>query len=51
VDERRKEHLKHLNKYYLLLVDIRQRNYAEFEKDSDKSKNKKSLGSPQLSGE
>jgi uncharacterized protein YutE (UPF0331/DUF86 family) len=34
VDERIKEHLKHLNKYYLLLVDIRQRNYTDFEKDA-----------------
>ena len=34
MDERIKEHLKHLNKYYLLLVDIRQRNYTDFEKDA-----------------
>ena len=34
MDERIKEHLKHLNKYYLLLFDIRQRNYADFEKDA-----------------
>jgi uncharacterized protein YutE (UPF0331/DUF86 family) len=34
VDERIKEHLKHLNKYYLLLVDIKEKNYTDFEKDA-----------------
>jgi len=33
VDERIKEHLKHLNKYYLLLIDIRKRDPEEFEND------------------
>jgi uncharacterized protein YutE (UPF0331/DUF86 family) len=34
VDERIKEHLKHLNKYYLLLADIREKKYTDFEKDA-----------------
>jgi uncharacterized protein YutE (UPF0331/DUF86 family) len=34
VDERIKEHLKHLNKYYLLLADIRKKDYKDFEKDA-----------------
>jgi len=34
VDERIKEHLKHLNKYYLLLTDIREKKYADFKKDA-----------------
>jgi uncharacterized protein YutE (UPF0331/DUF86 family) len=34
VDERIKEHLKHLNKYYLLLEDIRKKDYKDFEKDA-----------------
>ena len=34
MDERIKEHLKHLNKYYLLLADIRGKNYRDFEKDA-----------------
>lgn len=33
MDERIKEHLKHLNKYYLLLIDIRKRDPEEFEND------------------
>ena len=33
MDERIKGHLKHLNKYYLLLADIREKNYTDFEKD------------------
>ena len=34
MDERIKEHLKHLNKYYLLLADIREKKYADFKKDA-----------------
>lgn len=34
MDERIKEHLKHLNKYYLLLREIRKKDYAEFKKDA-----------------
>jgi len=34
VDERIKEHLKHLNKYYLLLSDIRKNDYKNFAKDA-----------------
>ena len=34
MDQRIKEHLKHLNKYYLHLVDIRQRAYTDFENDA-----------------
>jgi uncharacterized protein YutE (UPF0331/DUF86 family) len=34
VDERIKEHLKHLNKYCLLLADIRKKPYKDFEKDA-----------------
>ena len=34
MDERIKEHLKHLNKYYLLLADIRKKPYKDFEKDA-----------------
>jgi uncharacterized protein YutE (UPF0331/DUF86 family) len=34
VDDRIKEHLKHLNKYYLLLREIQKKNYQEFEKDA-----------------
>ena len=34
MDERIKEHLKHLNKYYLLLADVRKKPYKEFEKDA-----------------
>ena len=34
MDERIKEHLKLLNKYYLLLADIRGKNYTDFEKDA-----------------
>ena len=34
VDERIKEHLKHLNKYYLLLADVRKKPYKEFETDA-----------------
>lgn len=33
VDERIREYLKHLNKYYLLLKDIRDVDYKRFEKD------------------
>ena len=29
MDERIKEHLKHLNKYYLLLREIRKKDYAD----------------------
>jgi uncharacterized protein YutE (UPF0331/DUF86 family) len=34
VDERIKEHLKFLNKYYLLLIDVRKKQYKDFEKDA-----------------
>jgi uncharacterized protein YutE (UPF0331/DUF86 family) len=34
VDERIKEHLKFLNKYYLLLKDVRKKQYKDFEKDA-----------------
>ena len=34
MDERIKEHLKHLNKYYLHLADIRKKKHADFEKDA-----------------
>jgi len=34
VDERIKEHLKLLNKYYLLLNDVRKKQYKDFENDS-----------------
>jgi uncharacterized protein YutE (UPF0331/DUF86 family) len=34
VDERIKEHLKLLNKYYLLLIDVRKKQYKDFEKDA-----------------
>jgi uncharacterized protein YutE (UPF0331/DUF86 family) len=34
VDERIKEHLKLLNKYYLLLVDVRNKQYKDLEKDA-----------------
>jgi uncharacterized protein YutE (UPF0331/DUF86 family) len=34
VDERIKEHLKLLNKYYLLLRDVRKKQYKDFEKDA-----------------
>jgi len=34
VDERIKEHLKLLNKYYLLLTDVRKKQYKYFEKDA-----------------
>jgi uncharacterized protein YutE (UPF0331/DUF86 family) len=34
MDERIKEHLKHLNKYYLLLADIRKREYKQFANDA-----------------
>jgi len=34
MDERIKEHLKHLNKYYLLLLDIQKKGYKDFEKDA-----------------
>jgi len=33
VDERIKEHLKHLNKYHLLLTDIRKTNFSKFRDD------------------
>ena len=33
MDERIKEHLKHLNKYYLLLAGIREKKYSDFKKD------------------
>ena len=33
MDERVKEHLKRLNKYYLLLTDIRKKQFKDFEKD------------------
>jgi uncharacterized protein YutE (UPF0331/DUF86 family) len=33
MDERIKEHLKYLNKYYLHLADIRQRDYETFVED------------------
>ncbi len=34
MDERIKEHLKLLNKYYLLLTDVRKKQYKDFEKDA-----------------
>jgi len=34
VDERIKEHLKLLNKYYLLLTDVRKKEYKDLEKDA-----------------
>ena len=34
MDERIKEHLKHLNKYYLLLAKICKKPYKHFEKDA-----------------
>jgi len=34
VDERIKEHLKLLNKYYLLLADVRKKKYKDFERDA-----------------
>jgi uncharacterized protein YutE (UPF0331/DUF86 family) len=34
VDERVKEHLKLLNKYYLLLADVRKKQYKDFERDA-----------------
>ena len=33
MDERIKEHLKHLNKYYLLLTEIRKRDFTTFNND------------------
>jgi uncharacterized protein YutE (UPF0331/DUF86 family) len=33
MDERIKEHLKHLNKYYLLLLDAKKISYEEFARD------------------
>jgi len=33
MDERIKEHLKHLNKYRLLLVDIKKRSFKDYMKD------------------
>ena len=34
MDERIKEHLKLLNKYYLLLKDVRKKQYKDFESDA-----------------
>lgn len=34
MDDRIKEHLKHLNKYFLLLREIQKKNFEEFEKDA-----------------
>jgi uncharacterized protein YutE (UPF0331/DUF86 family) len=34
VDERIKEHLKLLNKYYLLLADVRKKKFKDFENDA-----------------
>ena len=33
MDERIREHLKYLNKYRLLLTDIKKRSYKDFMKD------------------
>jgi hypothetical protein len=33
MDERIKEHLKYLNKYCLLLTDIKKKSYQDFAKD------------------